>query len=656
MASPSPPTTPITPLIPGHKTRKRLIICCDGTWQSSVTIKKNVPSNVTRLARSIAREGVDKDDADTVWEQVVYYDAGIGTGEISKSEQNRQGGIGSGFVSNVIEAYNFLVLNWREGDKVYCFGFSRGAYTARAVAGLVNDIGIISPRDMQDFPELFSAYSAYTGKDPHGFRRTRAYRDWQAGVRSATRKDPETKLQLWDRIPHALVPENSRVVEVVGVFDTVGSLGVPDSPFFSVDAALTVVNAWWGGEKPGFHNVNLSPYIRNAFHALALDEHRKPFSPTLWHLPPSVDHGTILRTFQVLHLQRPQFDDSDKGKAEAAEYEIKVDKAWEALIDWEMREQLNQFKNIPAHLEQVYFPGVHINCGGGNSDVLEDRLGDFEQIALISFAWMVERCRPFLQFEERLRKRSVRDRMALVVPVVAEIQRNEWKDYGTSMRPLWRGLDSVGLYKASLRKFGDKTVVGWAEGPIVDSYTASMKLTGSQVRTPGDYRYAPDDTEREHRLGETNEFIHPSVAYRMRAVDKYDPDALKGYKRTWRQDKKQWVWSKPAMPASKGSWYPWSGKQPAVEAIEVPEYSIPAEGAKFSRFLTKDYTSFLAKLERDEEDRFKKPKDKKTSKELREAEKKLEDDTPATMATDFLDVTARGEEWFRPAKPEPEVV
>ena len=125
---------------------KRIVICCDGTWQSSVTNVDNVPSNITRIARYLLKVG--KDAKGEQWQQLVYYDAGIGTGA-SSIEAAREGMTGSGFVGNVIEAYNFIVLNYNPGDQIFCFGFSRGAYTARAVAGLVTDIGIVKPRDMQ---------------------------------------------------------------------------------------------------------------------------------------------------------------------------------------------------------------------------------------------------------------------------------------------------------------------------------------------------------------------------------------------------------------------------------------------------------------------------------------------------------------------------
>jgi uncharacterized protein (DUF2235 family) len=235
---------------------KRLVICCDGTWQSSVAGLKNIPSNITRLARSIARSGRDKDK---IWQQIVHYDAGIGTGDLSQSEKDRQGGFGIGFVGNVIEAYNFLVLNYSPGDQIFCFGFSRGAYTARAVAGLVNDIGIISPRDMQDFPDLYALYQK--NADSQGFRKSAAYREWVNGVLS---KDQPPQVQgaskeppQYSKPPHCPAPEASRIVQVVGVFDTVGSLGIPDLTWTQWN--LKFLEKFVGIPNVGFHNVALSP-------------------------------------------------------------------------------------------------------------------------------------------------------------------------------------------------------------------------------------------------------------------------------------------------------------------------------------------------------------------------------------------------------------
>lgn len=235
---------------------KRLIICCDGTWQSSVSSTKNVPSNVTRLARAFSRTGKDADGR--VWQQIVHYDAGIGTGDLSREERNRQGGFGIGFVGNVIESYNFIVLNYAPGDQIFCFGFSRGAYTARAVAGLVNDIGVISPRDLQDFPDLYQLYKQ--NEDSHGFRKSKAYREWVNGHLSKTDSpadDTAAQSPRYGKSWHADAPEASRVVQVVGVFDTVGSLGVPDLAWTKLH--LTWLEKWLDIPSAGFHNVALSP-------------------------------------------------------------------------------------------------------------------------------------------------------------------------------------------------------------------------------------------------------------------------------------------------------------------------------------------------------------------------------------------------------------
>lgn len=264
---------------------KRIVLCCDGTWQSSVSNVTNVPSNVTRLARYLAKAGRDNDGKE--WEQTVFYDAGIGTG-VSDLEAKREGGTGSGFVGNVIEAYNFIVLNYNLGDQIFCIGFSRGAYTARAVAGLVTDIGVIQPRDMQDFPELYRLYQAH--EDSHMFRKSQVWREWiegkplfdpaQKDVPDAWKESPFA----WEKRPHASAPESSRWVEAVAVFDTVGSLGVPKvvgvkgffvNPLLGLATKLGVPV-----EKAGFHNVGLSPckYIMYSQLVISVHSTRKGYS------------------------------------------------------------------------------------------------------------------------------------------------------------------------------------------------------------------------------------------------------------------------------------------------------------------------------------------------------------------------------------------
>ena len=256
---------------------RRLVICCDGTWQSSVSSKENVPSNITKLCRLIAHIGSDQNDPSKRFHQIVYYDSGVGTGDLSKSEQRRQGGTGAGLAENVIEAYNFIVMNYEPGDEIFCFGFSRGAYTARAVAGLVSDIGVIKPIHMQFFPDLYRTYM--TNDEGVEFRKTQAWKHFVEGklskkgeeLRAKRIEFDKTDLQqlaeAWEIRPHgelAVSPE-SRKVKVVGVFDTVGSLGIPD---------VLGISLAWKRTKYGFHNVKLTEreYALMTIFGIIIDE------------------------------------------------------------------------------------------------------------------------------------------------------------------------------------------------------------------------------------------------------------------------------------------------------------------------------------------------------------------------------------------------
>jgi uncharacterized protein (DUF2235 family) len=240
---------------------RRLIICCDGTWQSSVSRRDNFPSNVTRLCRMVSRVGVDQDDPSKNWHQIVYYDSGIGTGNLSLNERRRQGGTGAGLSENVIEAYNFIVMNYEAGDEIFCFGFSRGAYTARAVAGLVSDIGVIEPVDMQFFPEIYRAYmmsgqgKLFSGNSAwtdfvEGRRSKKGEEMLKKGIRIG-KADTKTQAEAWDMQPHGelVIAKDSRKVKVVGVWDTVGSLGIPDVAGLDFASKRT---------RYGFHNVKLT--------------------------------------------------------------------------------------------------------------------------------------------------------------------------------------------------------------------------------------------------------------------------------------------------------------------------------------------------------------------------------------------------------------
>lgn len=229
---------------------RRLIICCDGTWQTSVSEKENVPSNVTKLCRLISRYSEKKTDKDRNWHQLVYYDSGIGTGNLSGVESARQGGTGAGLMENVIEAYNFIVLNYQEGDEIFCFGFSRGAFTARAVSGLIADIGVIKPLEMQFFPRIYRAYMRYGSEDVRPGKSFGTQATVDAKVGKGFRESNAWKELIKTKTFIDQPPTNaSRQIKVVGVWDTVGSLGMPDLAGQDLGSLR---------KKYGFHNVKLS--------------------------------------------------------------------------------------------------------------------------------------------------------------------------------------------------------------------------------------------------------------------------------------------------------------------------------------------------------------------------------------------------------------
>ncbi|PTU20471.1 hypothetical protein P175DRAFT_0531806 [Aspergillus ochraceoroseus IBT 24754] len=236
------------------KTGKRLIVCCDGTWEDATADSDQPPSNVTRISRALSRTAIVEEDGQTrEIPQIVYYQKGVGTGIGDKYF----GGVtGIGLSANVRAAYGFLAENYNEGDKIYFFGFSRGAYTARAIAGIVCQLGLLTPRGMDNF--------------------TNVYNDFYS--RKVDEYSPEKRRQLGFRDP---LPRFT--VEIVGVWDTVG-----------------FHKSWLGrflGEKLEFHNTILSREVKYAFHALALDENRTAYQPTLWHSPDNAEGQELLQVW-----------------------------------------------------------------------------------------------------------------------------------------------------------------------------------------------------------------------------------------------------------------------------------------------------------------------------------------------------------------------
>jgi uncharacterized protein (DUF2235 family) len=221
---------------------KRLALFLDGTW--------NDPKDKTNV-HSLFKAAVNG-QANGV-EQRTHYGTGVGT---KWNERIRGGTLGAGLSENVREAYEWLVTNYDDGDEIFIFGFSRGAYTARSVAGVIIRCGLLKKRAHMSVDDLYQRYQQGKG--------AKALYEMDLLDQHAKNALPDT-----DR---ALMACSRRVpIKMIGVWDTVGALGIPWT-----EAPLI------GRGKFYFHNTNLSVLIEHAYHALAVDEFRGPYKPTLW--------------------------------------------------------------------------------------------------------------------------------------------------------------------------------------------------------------------------------------------------------------------------------------------------------------------------------------------------------------------------------------
>lgn len=229
-----------------------LIVCCDGTWNTADDREAGVPSptNVVKIFNAIEKA----ENGGLV--QRAYYHPGVGT-EGSKFDKFMGGAVGDGLEKNNKSAYKWLAQNYRAGDNIYIFGFSRGAYTARYVAGIICSYGLTD-------------FSTKTPSDETM---------WQQVDRifEACRNDPKPQSLsnlTFFHTPSGESPQDRMMIHFLGVWDTVGSLGIPD------DMALLNLLDSIGSHQ--FRNTQLSNNVRHARHAVAIDERRQSFTPTLW--------------------------------------------------------------------------------------------------------------------------------------------------------------------------------------------------------------------------------------------------------------------------------------------------------------------------------------------------------------------------------------
>lgn len=237
---------------------KRLVICCDGTWNSADQVTKDGQPCVTNVLKIAVR--VAKRDGSIP--QIVYYDQGVGTGNVV--DKFTGGALGKGLEANIHDAYRFLVANYEAGDEVYVFGFSRGAFTARSITGMIRKCGILKREHADRYRKTLDLYhSDFLADDPQIVK---------------------------FRTEHSLTGKDVIPIKFIGVWDTVGALGIPVRGL----AALQK-------DKYQFHDTELSGSVRHAYHALAIDERRGPFRPTLWDYMPKPDQKVEQVWFSGVH-------------------------------------------------------------------------------------------------------------------------------------------------------------------------------------------------------------------------------------------------------------------------------------------------------------------------------------------------------------------
>lgn len=239
---------------------RRLIFCFDGSWNRLDT--KSHPTNVVLLAESIApidRHGV---------QQIVYYDEGVGT---SSDETFRGGAFGKGLVQNIREAYRFLIFNHQPDDQIFVFGFSRGAFTARSFIGFIRLAGILRVNDAQQIDEAWSLYRKYADRADEDIDEVLKFRAAYCPGTCITAGELDWR-QTHGHLTGGQKPPILRI-RYCGVWDTVGTLGWK---------AVTAAVDRGTDKRYSKHAVELSATVEAGRHALALDERRVHFMPTLW--------------------------------------------------------------------------------------------------------------------------------------------------------------------------------------------------------------------------------------------------------------------------------------------------------------------------------------------------------------------------------------
>lgn len=304
--------------------QKRIILLLDGTW-NDIDVGKS-DTNIVRMRELISRHlvrvsrhshsGPDGGDkkvhgyTKSGKEHIIYYERGVGTGAFDRF---RGGLFGEGLTQNIRHAYKFLSFWYEPGDEIFVFGFSRGAYTARSLVGYLGAAGLLLRDNCNE--ELEALAWRYYRTAPND----RMPADWRRLTDNAHDRD-ELRVKL------------------LGVFDTVGALGVPAGIAWRLNR-----------DENGFHDVELSSITDVNLHAVAIDEHRWPFQATLWRQPPFKKYDTKVEQvwFSGAH------SDVGGGYIDEEKRDATAPYADDITLEWMIRRTKHFYRNFPFDLDSA---------------------------------------------------------------------------------------------------------------------------------------------------------------------------------------------------------------------------------------------------------------------------------------------------------------
>ncbi|MBE1710917.1 DUF2235 domain-containing protein [Mesorhizobium japonicum] len=314
--------------VPGKDPRRNIVVFADGTGNSAA---KAFKTNVWRLYQALDLTGAD---------QIAVFSDGVGTSQFKPFEIIGLA-LGFGVKRRVLALYKFLCLNYEPGDRIFAFGFSRGAFTIRVLVGMIAREGLVKAESEEELDR--NAHAAYRAYRPKAFG---SKLPWVVSARYIAQQwfafwNQITGSRPYDQVkPNGVDPRAAKNIRIafVGVWDTVAAYGLP------VDELTKAVHKWvW---PITFEKRNLLRAVRCARQAFSIDDERRTFFPIPW-------------------------DESGSAKEEDAQAGPAANRDVSGAEDE---------KDADPRLKQVWFAGCHANVGGGYAD---------DRLAHIPLCWMI---------------------------------------------------------------------------------------------------------------------------------------------------------------------------------------------------------------------------------------------------------------------------